>query len=71
MEDEGLKDAVQAFFEAGKAGDFDEAAQAYKDMCRLNKEGGEEEGYEEGEGKSEDSGGKPLSVMIGLMGKKK
>lgn len=68
--DEGLRDAVEAFFEAGKSGDFDEATQAFKDMWRLvdDDSGTEEEGKKD-EGRAADRG-KPLNVLIGLVKKK-
>jgi hypothetical protein len=71
--DEGLLDAVEAFFDAGKSGDYKEAAQAFKDMCRLSEgsDGMEGEGEGEGEKKSEGAGGKPLSVLIGISKTKK
>jgi hypothetical protein len=71
MEDDaGLLDAIEAFFDAGKSGDYKEAAQAFRDMCRLSEDGEGMEGEGEGENKSEGSGSKPLSVLIGISKKK-
>lgn len=70
--DDGLRDAVEAFFEAGKSGDFDEATQAFKDMWRLvddDSENYDKDQDAKDEGRAADRG-KPLNVLIGLVKKK-
>jgi hypothetical protein len=59
MKNEGLVDACEAFFAAGKDGDFEGAALSFKDMMSLS----EDDGEEEGEDKKESKGG-PLALLI-------
>lgn len=70
--DEGLQDAVEAFFDAGKSGDYEGATQAFKDMWRLvdddsDNEDKEQDAEDEGKGKGS---GKPLAALL-VMSKKK
>jgi hypothetical protein len=61
MKNEGLVDACEAFFAAGKDGDFEEAASMFETMNKLACSEGEPK--EKGEGKKGSKGG-PLALLI-------
>ena len=63
-DDAGLKDAIEAFWEAQKKDDSDAGVEAFRDMWRLVDD---DSGEEEGEGETEKPGkslGKPLAALI-------
>ena len=64
----GLADAVEAFFKAGKAGKYEEAASAFADASSICGEYGEDDMEEESGPKEK----KPIAaILIGGPGPKK
>ena len=63
-----MEDKVKEFFEAGKAGKFSDATDAYEDMCALmdGTEADNADEKDEGEAETEPSKktGKPLAALI-------
>jgi hypothetical protein len=65
-DDAGIKDAIEAFWEAQKKDDSDAGVEAFRDMWRLvDDDSGEEDA--EGEADKEEPGkklGRPLAALI-------